>query len=238
MTNLLIDGDILLYQVSSALEEPVHWGDDWWTLMVDFAAAKQKVDKEIEKLMKRLKADTVIVALSDPTHNFRKDILDTYKGNRKGKRKPVVYTPLKEYVREHYTSACFPGLEADDVLGIMADEDNIVVSDDKDLQTVPGRLYRPSRDKLEVITEEEADRNHLIQTLTGDATDNYSGCPGIGPVRAQRILVENTWDEVVQAFDKQGLGEAAALIQARVAKILRLENWNPLTMEVIPWNPK
>jgi hypothetical protein len=38
------------------------------------------------------------------------------------------------------------------------------------------------------ITEAQADRFHMIQTLTGDVTDGYPGCPGIGPVKAEQIL--------------------------------------------------
>lgn len=237
---LLIDGDIILYQISSALEKSIHWGDDWWTLSVDFREAKAVIDQEITDLMTQLDADSVVIALSDPSLNFRKDIHPNYKGNRKGTRKPVVYVPLKEYLQDTHITATYSNLEADDVMGILSStyKDAIIVSDDKDMKTIPGRLYRPCADTLEDISIEEADRYHLTQTLTGDIVDGYKGCPGIGPKTAEKILKEGTWDEVVAAYEKAGLTEEDALVQARLARILRIENWDPKTEEITLWNPK
>ena len=235
---LLIDGDIILYQVSSTVEEPIHWGDDFWTLHADAAVAKDSFDREIERLKERLGDSDVCIALSDPSHNWRLEVLATYKHNRRNKRKPVVYKAIRDYAIETYETAQYPGLEADDVLGILSGEDRIIVSDDKDLKTIPGQLYTPNRDDHIEITEEEADRNHLLQALTGDTVDGYSGCPGIGPKRAQSVLKEGTWDEVVEAYLKAGLNEDVALGQARVARILRPDEWNHETEEVLLWNPK
>ena len=123
-------------------------------------------------------------------------------------------------------------------MGVLATDNTIIVSDDKDLQTIPGRLYRPATKELKTITPEEADRSHLIQALTGDVTDGYKGCPKVGPVSAEKILEEGTWEEVVGAYQKAGLGEEFALSQARVARILREGEWNPITEEVQLWNPK
>lgn len=237
MTMLLIDGDIILYQISAAVEEPIDWGDDFWTLHGDVRVAKASFDHEIQKLLKRLEASSAIIALSDPKNNWRMSILPTYKHNRKGKRKPVVYTPLREYVIENYETAVSPALEADDVLGILSGKGRIIVSDDKDLRTIPGELYRPTKDDHIEITEEEADRYHLFQTLTGDSVDGYSGCPGIGPKKADVVLKEGTWDEVVEAYLKAGLNEETALVQARVARILRPNEWNKKEEEVLLWNP-
>ena len=33
---ILIDGDIICYQITSRLEEPIHWGDDIWTLIANY----------------------------------------------------------------------------------------------------------------------------------------------------------------------------------------------------------
>tara|TARA_Y100001938_G_scaffold68559_2_gene95142 strand:- start:6369 stop:7085 length:717 start_codon:yes stop_codon:yes gene_type:complete len=237
MKTLLLDGDILIYQAAAAVEQEIDWGDDLWTLHGDAREARNLLDEEVAKLMHRLKGRAVLFALSDPRHNWRMDILSTYKSNRKGKRKPVVYRALRSHVEKHYNTACFSQLEADDVLGINAGEDTIIVSDDKDLMTIPGHLYRPLADEEMEITEEQADRYHLIQTLTGDRVDGYMGCPGIGPKTAEKVLKEGTWDEVVLAYEKAGLSEEVALTQARVARILRTGEWNPMTEEVMLWNP-
>ena len=238
MPTMLIDGDLLLYQVAVAVEEPIHWGNDWWSLTADFKQAQQMLQNRIEEWETRTECDQNLVALSDPSHNWRKDIYEPYKGNRKGKRKPVVYNPLREWLESEYQTACFSNLEADDVLGILQTDRTIIASDDKDMMSIPGWLYQPMHDKITWIDKEEADRNHLIQALSGDRTDNYPGCPKVGPVTARKILEENTWDEVVGAYEKAGLSEEVALTQARVARILRVTEWNAITEEVQLWSPE
>ncbi len=68
----------------------------------------------------------------------------------------------------------------------------IIVSEDKDMRTIPGWLYNPGPNKdiePKYINEFEADRYHLYQTITGDSTDGYKGCPGAGPIRAALLTV-------------------------------------------------
>jgi DNA polymerase-1 len=100
----------------------------------------------------------------------------------------------KEYLAQEYPSFIRPRLEADDCMGILAtnskllgssyEGDQIIMcSEDKDMRTIPGFLYNPNQPQLGVISisEEDANRFHMWQTLTGDQTDGYPGCPGIGP---------------------------------------------------------
>ena len=101
MKTLLIDGDIFLYQIASAVEEPIDWGDDIWTLHGDMTLARQTFDLEMSKLQEHLGVEKITIALSDSKNNWRKGVLDTYKNNRKGKRKPVVYVPLRVQVEEN-----------------------------------------------------------------------------------------------------------------------------------------
>lgn len=241
---LLIDADVLLYQYSSAVEKVVEWEPDRFTLSADAKEAKERVDLAVEELREDLDADAVIMCLSD-TENFRKVILPTYKSGRKKSRKPICYIELKEYVQDVYRSRLLPGLEADDVLGILMTGrrikgEKVIVSIDKDLDTIAGLHYNPWAEDPEIyeVTPEEADYNHLLQTLTGDATDGYSGCPKIGPTRAKRILDEEcSWPAVVEAYEKAGLCEDEALVQARVARILRKSEWNERKKEVLLWTP-
>tara|TARA_Y100001937_G_scaffold128266_1_gene203641 strand:- start:92 stop:832 length:741 start_codon:yes stop_codon:yes gene_type:complete len=240
---LLIDGDILLYGESAAVEMEFDWGDDWWTLHGDAREAKERVDVWIANIKELLSATDVVLTLTGHK-NWRKDVLPSYKANRKGKRKPVVYQELKRYVMDTYKCSVFDSLEADDVMGILQtdpnkDSETIIVSEDKDMMTVPGKLYRPIRPEegVQYISPEEADRNHLMQSLMGDSTDGYLGCPGVGPKTAEKILTENEWSLVVAAYEKAGLTEADAIVQARVARILRYEEFNQKKEEVLLWNP-
>ena len=75
--------------------------------------------------------------------------------------------------------------------------------------------------------------------------DGYSGCPGIGPKRAARILDgvfgdpggPGDWDAVVKTYVKAGLSEEEALVQARVARILRWGEYDRKKGKVKLWNP-
>lgn len=236
--HILIDGDILIYEASFGVEKSIHWGDDMWTLHADAREAKQRLDVQIVELVETLDAGKYTICLSD-SENFRKDLDPSYKANRNS-RKPVVYREVKDYVLDAWKAQVWPRLEADDVIGILATKltDTVIVSIDKDFKTVPARIYNPSKPELGIytVTKEEADRWHLIQTLTGDRVDGYSGCPGIGPKRAEQI-VEGGWPAVVEAYVKAGLSEEVAITQARLARILRKGDYTKKTRRVKLWTP-
>jgi len=118
------------------------------------------------------------------------------------------------------------------------------------------------------MTAAEADSFHLRQALAGDATDGYPGCPGIGMLTAADALAEGVaweqydrefksgprkgttetawrkttatspWHTVVSHYEKAGLTEDDALVQARVARILRASDFNFTTKEPILWQPR
>ncbi len=121
-----------------------------------------------------------------------------------------------------------PQLEADDAMGIFATkfEGNIIVSPDKDMRQIPGKLY--NLEDTTTITPEEGAKWHLIQTLAGDQTDGYSGVPGIGVKRATTLFEKEgySWSTVVKAFEDKGLTEEDALCNARLARILTDEDYD------------
>ena len=237
---LLIDGDIVVYQYSSTVEHEIDWGDDVWSLWADAKEAQQLILQYIDILVDETAADDFIFCFSDKD-NFRKDIDSNYKSNRKGKRKPVCYKSLKQWITDEYKTETWDRLEADDVMGIMATSDmlageKVIVSEDKDLKTIPGLLWRSG--EMLNISQEEADYNHLYQTLVGDATDGYPGLRGVGDKRATELLKTPTWETVVKAFEKAGQTEADALVQARLARILRASDYNFEFDQPIIWSPE
>lgn len=244
---ILIDGDIALYEVTMSCEYAFDWGNDIWTLHSDFKTAKEKFDCWVMSIQEKTDSDKAVIALSGK-QNWRKSVLPTYKQNRKSKRKPLIFGELKKYVSETYRTYMIDNLEADDVLGLLAGSpglgnikgEKVIVTIDKDLMTIPGYHYYPNKpeDGLIQVNEEQADYNHLLQTLTGDAVDGYAGCPKIGPVRAARILKDPCWEAVVEAYESAGLNEEDALVQARVARILRWGEYDIKKEEVRLWTPK
>jgi DNA polymerase-1 len=228
---ILVDADILLYQACSAAEEETDWGDDVWSLTTDLKEAKAMFQDRLAAIEERLNSHKVTLCISDK-ENFRKTVYPNYKSNRKKTRKPLGYPAMVEWARGRYDCITLPGLEADDVLGIFATmppnkAQAIMVSDDKDLRTIPGRLYRPMSDELMTITEAEADYNFLLQTLTGDTTDGYPGLKGYGPKTAEKLLGSRpAWSLVEQAYIKAGQTREDALVQARLARILRWTDWD------------
>lgn len=239
---LLIDGDILLYKIALNNEIDTHWGDGLWTLHCDEKVCKADVDAVIDDLGSSLSADDYVVTLTD-ANNFRKDVLPSYKSNRREKRKPMVLKALRKYVMEKHNGVSWKNLEADDVMGIMGTEDNsetIIYSQDKDLKTIPTYISQDGID-YELISEAQADYNFMTQTLTGDTTDGYSGLKGVGKVTAEKILgtvgqsVDELWDKVLKAYERKGMTERDALQQARVARILRAGEYNNNTNEVKLW---
>ena len=142
-----------------------------------------------------------------------------------------------------------PWLEADDVIGILATYDNgeerIVVSEDKDLLTIPGMHWDIKNQTLWEQDKHTADYLFYKQALTGDSVDNYQGCPGIGPKKAEKILNEcedfgfepkHVWKAIVTAYENAGLNEDDALLQARMARILRHGEY--VMSEPLYWSPE
>jgi DNA polymerase-1 len=248
MTKVLIDGDILLYQVAAAAEEGVEFSNEVVAAWVDIPEAKKTIASAIEKILSQTKTKHPIICFTDKT-NFRKEIFKTYKANRVGIRKPVAFGPLKDHMREEYTCISREGLEADDVLGILLtypDDDpewgvkRVMYSADKDLLQIPGLHWSAKDEKVVRITKADGDHQHWLQMLTGDRTDNYFGCPGIGPKKAEQLLDkagDAPWPAIVSAYKKSGLTSRDALVQARVSRICRYEDYDHKRRSVKLWNP-
>ena len=237
MTLLLIDGDIIAYKAAASAEVATNWGNGQWTLHSFEPDVEVRIEDQIHKLLEAPVQDCVI-AFTDKK-NFRKDVASYYKANRKDTRKPMLLDYAKKYMSLQYNTIMYRNLEADDVLGILGtkNRDTIIWSEDKDLLTIPAKHW--INGEVVEITEAEANYQFLYQTLIGDSTDNYKGCPSIGPKTANKILSSGcTWEAVVEAFKSKGLSEEVALENARLARILRDGEYNTETGEVYLWQPQ
>lgn len=243
----LIDADGILY--AAALEGQVMVdGKAHQMTTVDYIYGRAV--ERIEDQMSWAEAEEGFIVLSD-RRNFRHDILPSYKGQRKATDRPLLLDGLRAMMVEKapYRVQLIKGLEADDVCGISAGalqragKVTVIVSPDKDLLQIPGLVLSIGRSRqraLIEVTQEMADWQHRMQTLTGDTTDNYKGCPGIGAAKAERLLAslagacpEDIWAAIVKCFVKVGLTEADCLVQARVSRILRVTDWDAEAKEPI-----
>ena len=235
MTALLIDGDIVAFKAATVSEHPVHWGDDLWTLHSYTSEAYAYAADMVELLREKSGCTNAWVFFSGK-NNFRKNVDPKYKANRIGKRKPICLGPLRERMEETMRCVSFDGLEADDLLGIYGSalpHKTILWSIDKDLRQIAG--LHLIDDEVVEISPETADRNFWMQVLVGDTADNYKGCVGVGPVKAEKILSKKdgltTWEKVLAAYEKAGQTFDDALTNARLAFILRKNQrdtlWEP-----------
>lgn len=243
---MLIDGDQFLFKATAALEKEIRWDDQNHVLYSNAVECADNLDGMIQRIFERFKTTDHALCFSAPP-NFRLQIDGTYKGGR-SQRKPLCYATLRERCEEEYNCVSMSGLEADDVMGILATKpgqrQTIIVSQDKDMKTIPGQVWN-GVDKL-FVTENEADYNHIYQTLIGDNSDGYKGCPGVGPKKAEKLLgnmrnanfnVYAAWPLVVAEYIKVGLTSDDALRQARLARILRWSDWDSENKKPILWTP-
>lgn len=246
MSVALLDGDIIAYRASVMAEEDIDWGDGQEGKTVNTKAAIYNAQSMIRTWTKAARAGRAIICLSPRDGlNFRRIINPDYKGGRPDK--PVAYWAVVDWMEDNYKVFRIPGLEADDVLGILATSDrfrgSIIVSIDKDMKTVPAKILNPLKDKRpQTIRPVEADRFWMTQTLTGDPVDGYKGCLNIGPARAAKILegrrdLGSMWEAVAETYEKAGLSLDYAITQARLARILRRTDYNKEEETITLWHP-
>jgi DNA polymerase-1 len=237
--SLLIDADYIVYKCCAATETEIDFGEDLIVVTSRFSEAYEYVERELYNIASDLGCfDASILFFSDSI-NFRKSIDPAYKGHR-NRKKPCGYKRVINALKEDYPVIIMSTLEADDAMGIYATKEkgHIICSPDKDMRQIPGQLYDFTQGVVE-ITPEMGDRWHLIQTMAGDQTDGYSGVPGIGIKRANALLEQHgsNWQTVVDAFAEKDLDEDVALLNARLAKILQVENYDFLNEQIKHWVP-
>lgn len=240
MTTILVDADGIAYRCASAVQQNIDWGDGDVTTSTDLDGAISSFEASLARIKDGCGGGDLLLIWSCPTRRyFRHDLLPTYKGDRKGEV-PECLGELREWAVTWHPSKWRTNLEADDVLGILGTNprlvvgERIIVSDDKDLLQIPGLHYSPRNPDEGVfrVADEFAERHLWFQTLTGDSVDGYAGCPGVGPVKAGKVLDQAATDgvplrEAVEAeFLRRGLSKSEFLTQHYVARILQTSTYD------------
>jgi DNA polymerase-1 len=235
---ILCDADFIVYKACAAAETEIDWSDDTILVTSSFRDAYTATKREFTKLQNEFGSLVNIILFFSDSINFRKKIDPLYKGHR-NRKKPCGYKRVINKLKEEYEVIIMPTLEADDAMGIYATKNpgNIIASPDKDMRQIPGQVY--NFDETFTITPEEGAKWHLIQSCAGDSTDGYSGIPGIGVKRAEVLFNKKgySWKTVVEAFEEKDLTEKDALLNARLARILTVDDYDFTKQQPRLWSP-
>jgi 5'-3' exonuclease len=245
----LIDADSLLYKVGFAIEEKTIWNEfdveagledsPDITHDTNIQQCYSTFDVLMDNIMFATDADEALLVFSGGK-NFRLDFPVSYKENRKDSRKPLGYKELLQYADDNYDCIITDGIEADDLVVYMKgqDDDYTLCAIDKDIlyQTI-GTHYNYGKDEWITTKEFDAIWFAYYQTLTGDTSDGYKGCKGIGDKRARKILADcktekELWDAVVETYLSKDQTEEEAIWTMRLAN---MHQWNG--EEIVLWNP-
>jgi len=175
--------------------------------------------------------------------NFRDLIYDQYKANRIGVDKPVHHKLVLDYYKELLSPTTVDGMEADDMLAIRATtlgnegKEWCIVSQDKDLKTVPGLHYDPVKASMEIVDPWTADFYFYGQVLTGDTSDNIPGLYGVGKKKASDMLElcedeRDMYQVCLDAYGERFMGENPIELMHRNCQLLfmlreRGKMWQP-----------
>lgn len=161
--------------------------------------AIKKISDYLMKILLDDMIEDIQVVLSTRGKLFREDyaVTATYKGNREGMVKPIHYDLLRSHLVDHWDAFITDGEEADDYISYSHyalhrtdPASSIIVSIDKDLDNTPGHHWNWVKGEKYYVTEDQAVRNFWQQVLMGDRVDNIVGLPGVGKVKAKRIIDE------------------------------------------------
>ncbi len=160
----------------------------------------------LQKLLRQENPDHIVVCFDTPAPTFRHKAFAAYKANRKETDDALKFQlPLARQMAEAwgFPVVAVEGFESDDLIATLADKaakkgmNAVVVTGDKDaLQLVNEHIS--VLNEFQSVTYHPADvekkyglrPDQLVDyfALTGDASDNVPGVPGIGPKTATQIL--------------------------------------------------
>ena len=165
----------------------------------------------LEEVLRKENPSHIAVAFDPPGLTFRHEEFEEYKAQREKTPEDIKLSiPIIKEIIEAYNIDILQveGFEADDVVGTIAkraDKDKYdvyMMTSDKDYAQLTEEhiyMYRPrhSGNDVEILDNkkvmEKYKLTHPTQMidllgLMGDKSDNIPGCPGVGPVTAEKLL--------------------------------------------------
>lgn len=161
----------------------------------------------IERALRQCAATHLIVALDSSAPSWRRELYPDYKANRTRDTSAWLKAGFEGWGLRRWYVVEQAGFEADDLIATLAHRARqhfnvVVVSQDSDLLPLAAwenvTILRPANGgKFDPITPEEVCGKYQIthprqladfKALTGESGDNVPGVPGIGPMKAARML--------------------------------------------------
>jgi DNA polymerase-1 len=222
-TVLLIDGENILHQSFHKFEKLKSTDGKPSGAIFGFF-------KSLHMYLTRFESDEVYISFDNGHSPVRMKLLPNYKGHRKNisvdyeslqSQKAIIMKMLGmlriNYIFDKNNNTLYEG---DDFLAYLAikkfqSEKIILISSDKDFNQLLNknlRIYNPRKDEI-IRLENCKDlfgyhANETVEYLAmvGDISDDISGFPGIGPVKARKILDEGRIEKfIAQSQNKEYL---------------------------------
>ena len=271
--HVLVDADILVYRMAWACQkthyqhkekgeffdtktkakawlkdELMEWDESEWDITDEIEPWKNckfLIDVAMSEILRNCGTDEYTCFLTPP-NTFRYDIAVT-RPYKAGRAPPPHWKDeaVKYFINSYNAVLNDQRLEADDMLGLSQTTDTVIASIDKDLYMIPGKHYDIVKKTHMEVDMQAADDWFFTQLLSGDiSTDNIVGVPGIGNVKAKKLVAEFQGDhyglveEIEQLYELHypGLGMDVMQEMAQLVYILRkgdtkgFEQWRKLLL--------
>jgi 5'-3' exonuclease len=206
MYNPIIDGDGIIYAISSTLDNQYlgcidSEGNFLPKVSIVDKLAKDYLQKKMRSILNFVQANRYII-LYHGSNDYRTTIDKSYKSHRK--EKPIGLNRVRQLLIDRYKAIKVEHIETDDACCITYIHYNtpemiklygipILCHSDKDLKQITGKhliLPKNHNQSLEIqdISDKESTHNLILQLLMGDSTDTIHGIEGIGVAKALDII--------------------------------------------------
>ena len=218
MKLLLIDGNSVLFRAYYATS----YNNIMRTSKGVYTNAVYAFANMLNKALKEISPDYLVVAFDKGKHTFRHDIAPDYKAGRK--ETPIELVGQFELVREmlngyHIPYLEYDDIEADDIIGTLAKKFNIetcILSSDRDMlqlidDTTSVYVMRKGMSDIakmdEIALKEEWNLKPYqiidYKGLAGDSSDNIKGVEGVGDKTAVKLLNDyDTCEGIYEHIDE------------------------------------
>ena len=207
----------------------------------------------LQDLLKREQPTHIAVCFDPPGgKTFRHESYEPYKANREKTPEGIlVAVPYIKRILQAYNIPIFEveGFEADDVIGTLSHQAEqqgfftYMVTGDKDfgqLVTPNIKIFNPGKNEIMGV-EEVKDKYGIerptqlidILGLMGDTADNIPGCPGVGPVTAEKLIQQYGSIENLLAHTSELKGVQKRRIEENAEQI-RMSKWLATIITDVP----